>query len=611
MNIPTTDYPALIEIINQTYTSGLDAILAAKMVGKNKMLVLGQDGSKQLAVELTPKNIAIKWINSGQKPPKKGAESFGEASLDDALLNAAVVSMAQLVGIDLPISFSEAPILDLDEEYAEGKAFKCSPKSISCKGRCISGWKVCRDGLNAGQIKQLDALMKKSKAGDVDAATALAQIKGFQSDLQNDEMASIDLIGLTPSELFDKAVKQAETMKDLFAKIGVKAKEKYEAEALTKEKLFDDDPDISDEALLASDPDAASTGPGLPKEYYDKKKAIEDEAAAVLKKAKGKDYSQVPEAELKSQAGDLLMTKDIGSWIESKVQKGIKAGMTRPEAEAVATWIGVDKIGYGTWPDSVYTERFKVMNQAIWGKGTPKALPADMQLKAEAVNELAARGYAKLPSITAESVKAKAAKRQIDTGKKSPFDVKTPLSRSVQMSDPAGFVKKYEDAVGKEVTEETNFATTHFKKLNFVEGANVVYKIAPKWDGTGRGKYIDDLKNSASEGEIMFGPGSKFRVKAVIKPEDNPPKPPKGWISDDISDKIDAATKASGLGPEWQEAYKKDHGVKAFNALPKHWKEATTNYAHYVAIDKQHALSLTKNKKAAKPSNYVIELEEV
>jgi hypothetical protein len=165
MNIPTTDYPALISIINQTYTSGIDAILAAKMVGKNKMLVLGQDGSKQLAIELSPENIAIKWINSGQKPPKKGAESFGESSHDDALLNAAVVSMARLVGIDLPISFSEAPVLDLDEEYAEGgKAFKCKPENISCKGRCISGWKVCREGMNAGQIKMVDKLLKSLKA---------------------------------------------------------------------------------------------------------------------------------------------------------------------------------------------------------------------------------------------------------------------------------------------------------------------------------------------------------------------------------------------------------------------------------------------------------------
>jgi hypothetical protein len=190
MNIPTTDYPALIEIINQTYTSGLDAILAAKMVGKNKMLVLGQDGSKQLAIELSPKNIAIKWINSGQKPPKKGAESFGESSLDDALLNAAVVSMAQLVGIDLPVSFGEAPILDLDEEYAEGKAFKCSPKSISCKGRCISGWKVCRDGLIPAQVAQLNqalqSIKKAKSAGAVDekAEGTLKFYQGSAAKLQ-------------------------------------------------------------------------------------------------------------------------------------------------------------------------------------------------------------------------------------------------------------------------------------------------------------------------------------------------------------------------------------------------------------------------------------------
>jgi hypothetical protein len=211
MNIPTTDYPALISIINQTYTSGLDAILAAKMVGKSKMLVLGQDGPKQLAIELSPKNIAIKWINSGQKPPKKGAESFSEVSLDDALLNAAVVSMAALAGIELPISFSEAPVLDCEEEYAEGgKAFKCKPENLSCKGRCISGWKVCREGMSEGQGKQLDALMKKHKAGDPEAVAMVGKLQKIAAKLQEikatGKEASFTQVGMAMKAANQKAV---------------------------------------------------------------------------------------------------------------------------------------------------------------------------------------------------------------------------------------------------------------------------------------------------------------------------------------------------------------------------------------------------------------------
>jgi hypothetical protein len=175
MAIPEADYPELVKIINGTYSDGIDKILAAKVTKGGEILVVAQDGLKQLAIQIKGDEIAIKSLS--QKAPKGvKPESFEEA-LD-------------------AFDWSETPAVaeedDSEEEYKEGTAFKCKPENISCKGRCISGWKVCRDGMDQGQIKQLDGLMKRYRRNksDVEAAAILGQIKYKQSQAQKGELGA-------------------------------------------------------------------------------------------------------------------------------------------------------------------------------------------------------------------------------------------------------------------------------------------------------------------------------------------------------------------------------------------------------------------------------------
>jgi hypothetical protein len=468
MNIPTTDYPALIEIINQTYTSGLNAILAAKMVGKNKMLVLGQDGSKQLAIELSPQNIAIKWINSGQKPPKKGAESFSEVSLDDALLNAAVVSMAQLAGIDLPISFSEAPVLDCEEEYAEGKAFKCSPKSISCKGRCISGWKVCREGLNPAQIKMVDKLLKSLKAEkaagieDGKAAKGLGFVQQVTAKMQELKADGKDYS-------FDLAV-EALTPKFEPSKEEVKAPEKKPSKAVSG--------------------------------------AVKAAAAKMTKSKpiKTPPVAPPPSAVPKTEKELVQMAKNTLLKVNGPIQKH---GLSLSEARAIQSWAMSSSF---THKGEVYN-RYKAMNRMLHD---PDSIPDTLKPQLQALNELASRAYAKVPSITVKDVNEKLPTYQKIDEKDPP-----PLIRNIGGMKPevvAAIVKAHKDAIGGEIIKPEHFATSHKKNGIAFTYPQVSFKIKAKWDGTGQGKDLEQYKNSG-EREVMFPPGSRFRVVAVNAPE--------------------------------------------------------------------------------------------
>jgi hypothetical protein len=64
--IPQTDYPELIDIINETYTDGLDRILAAEVADDDSIVCVGQDGVKQIAVKITDTDIQIRLIDPNQ-----------------------------------------------------------------------------------------------------------------------------------------------------------------------------------------------------------------------------------------------------------------------------------------------------------------------------------------------------------------------------------------------------------------------------------------------------------------------------------------------------------------------------------------------------------------
>jgi phage gp29-like protein len=66
--IPETSYPDLISLINQTYTDRVEQILSAGVDEAGNIICLAQDGSKQLAIEITDTDIKIKLFSPTEQP---------------------------------------------------------------------------------------------------------------------------------------------------------------------------------------------------------------------------------------------------------------------------------------------------------------------------------------------------------------------------------------------------------------------------------------------------------------------------------------------------------------------------------------------------------------
>ncbi len=122
--IPETDYPELIDIIDETYTDGLDRILVAEIADDDSIVCVGQDGDKKLAIQITDSDIKIKLFNSNPT--------------------------AQLSAVSA--QFAAIP-----------KKKNCKT-GISCGASCISATKVCRSQLSESQKKQKPPIV--ASAGD-------------------------------------------------------------------------------------------------------------------------------------------------------------------------------------------------------------------------------------------------------------------------------------------------------------------------------------------------------------------------------------------------------------------------------------------------------------
>lgn len=234
-------------------------------------------------------------------------------------------------------------------------------------------------------------------------------------------------------------------------------------------------------------------------------------------------------------------------------QKQIKkeGKTTEDESQALANWLG---------------NSYQKMSARIW-KSTSVEDPDGGILAADI---LAAKALHKLPSATAEQIAKGAESKGIYD-----FNPDKPLKRWMRIKGDGGaedFVKKYQDSVGKEITEDNFFGTSHLSANQmsvFSTGANVIYQVEAKLDGTGQGKYVDHFKKTMSEGEILYPPYSKFRVVKVVAPQ-------KDVLSKEEHDAIvthDAVEEAqfmsSLIGTSMKGQYKQLTG----KTLPKDWKD--------------------------------------
>lgn len=186
--------------------------------------------------------------------------------------------------------------------------------------------------------------------------------------------------------------------------------------------------------------------------------------------------------------------------------------LTDDQAKALSLWIS----GAG----------YESMSRQQWDKsvGIDDSVVANNLLASQALHKLPSATDARINQVVKESAFKSANSEETDS-----YSKERGLSRWMQMEDPSGFAKRYQDSVGKEITEENFFATTYrnhpatstYKNYGFF--ANVEYKITPNLKGNGQGKIIDQYKESIYEGEILYPPGSKFKIKAVNPPEKESP----------------------------------------------------------------------------------------
>jgi hypothetical protein len=234
-------------------------------------------------------------------------------------------------------------------------------------------------------------------------------------------------------------------------------------------------------------------------------------------------------------------------------QKQIKkeGKTTDEESQALANWLGIS---------------YQEMSARIW-KATSVE---DSDGGILAADILAAKALHKLPSATAEQIAKGAEKKGVYD-----FDPTKPLKRWMRIKGEGGaeeFIKKYQDNIGKEITEDNFFGTSHLSANQmsaFSTGANVIYQVEAKLDGTGQGKYVDHYKKTMSEGEILFPPYSKFKVVKVVAPKTDPLSKEE-HTSIAIHDAVEEAKFMSSLiGTSMKGQYKYLTG----KTLPKDWKD--------------------------------------
>jgi hypothetical protein len=261
--------------------------------------------------------------------------------------------------------------------------------------------------------------------------------------------------------------------------------------------------------------------------------------------------------------------------------------INRDEAAALANWVGHD---YG------------LMNKRIYA---PDSLTASEKVAILTVDELATQALMKMPRVTAAQAKKHADEHFDD------FDPKKPLERFISVPDPEGFVNTYRKALNSGETHvETSFlATSHSEHNPFKKGEkNIKYEVKGKLNGTGQGRYVDDLKNAIYEGEILYPPFSKFKVTGIRE-----------------QFKTTGPAPADILSESELEQYTQYNAVKTAKYLAKSAKSKSwQDYYFNLEDDHEPPTNLAKLKKTYKElqakidaqthtkiSGYVIEMEEI
>jgi hypothetical protein len=189
-----------------------------------------------------------------------------------------------------------------------------------------------------------------------------------------------------------------------------------------------------------------------------------------------------------------------------KIKKMVKFGLDEEESIGLAAYIGI---------------AYKDMNSTFWDKNAENKLKAK---GGEGYHELtlarvkaAQAGLSKLPPVTLDDLNAAVKKK----GPPQAEPYSGTLTHGMKLDEAAlkDFVGRHEIAAKTgETVQAGKFMSTGWGEGGealFTERANVQILVAPKMDGTGQGKMVDQYKNLTFENEVLYGPDAKFTVSKI------------------------------------------------------------------------------------------------
>ena len=178
--------------------------------------------------------------------------------------------------------------------------------------------------------------------------------------------------------------------------------------------------------------------------------------------------------------------------------------LTQAEADAIAHWIN---------------HEYQTVNKSIYA---PNSLSPKNKKIGEAGAIRTSQALRKMPPATDKEIRKIAKER----GEPSELAKDKKLRRHIKgVPDLDAFLAPYEQAQksGKPHLEPTVFATTAKNNLDFFQsGAQATFVIKAKLDGTGSGRTVDQYKNEAWEGEVLYPSFTGFKVNKITRQQGEP-----------------------------------------------------------------------------------------
>ena len=392
--------------------------------------------------------------------------------------------------------------------------WNCGDSCISKRKRCLkylSGESVSSldsysDLITAREFSDINEKMLKNLASDADSF--LKDKKANRLDIGSDKTAKKKLleeenqawIYLRTFRYKERLAKDSENkdevsrLTELLQKLAVGDKKSYDVARVELENRIETQRKIKQVESFVVETQKTSEIQDFSKD--ERAKLANDHQKNLYGIIIGEKDGRKPE-EIKD-GDNLIAEKNDNRWQKPKIAKLKKMGLNSNEANGVASWIS--------------SSTYRRMNSAIYS--------GDEDKFGKAAGIRALQGFRKLPAYTHKELETTRLKMGKDSSPYHSLLEPGRLRRGLDgIDDVDSFLKPFEEALesGKVYKEPTFFATTARKDISFTSNPQILFEIKSKSDGTGQGRAVDQYKNSAFEGEVVFPPFSKFKVVEIVR----------------------------------------------------------------------------------------------